>query len=198
MDSLYKAPRATLIEQPASVHGSPFFVTSIPKLCVLFICTFGFYIWYWGFKHWFSQRRCAGEKVLPIARAFFPVLYMHSLFGLINRRLQLQEQPYWRYSGAATGYVVLAVLAGILNLVFRNNLSPPPLVIALAAALLFGKLIPLVAIQRQANLASMDPKGETNSGFCGWNWAFIVMGGGGWLLVIAGYGMLALGLVPRG
>jgi hypothetical protein len=54
-----------------------------------------------------------------------------------------------------------------------------------------------MAIQRQANLASGDPSGASNSGLSGWTSVFIVVGAGYWALILLGAISILLGVTPR-
>lgn len=193
METVYDAPKAELIEPLKSEFGPPFFVTSLRKLCVLFVLTWGMYAVYWSYKQWFSQRRHAGTRVVPIGRAIFYVFFIHGLFELINERLKKQELAYWHYDSAAHWFVGLTVLMVVADLFIYRAASQPLWVLPLTAMVLTGKVVALAAMQRQANLASSDPKGESNDSLSGWNWVFIVLGGVYWTLAILGTIAIALG-----
>jgi hypothetical protein len=194
MENIYEAPKADLVDAPHSEHGRPFFVTSLRKLILLYMFTMGLYVVYWGYKQWDSQRLAVGEKIYPVLRAVFLIFFTHSLFSLINKRLELQGQPNWRYGSAPTLFVVFAILASVVNYVTRNSQFGGLVALALTVILLVLQLWPLVTMQRQANLASLDTEGARNSSLSGWNWAFIVFGGVFWLMAIAGFILIELGL----
>ena len=196
MDNVYKAPEAELVQLPRSEFGRPFFITSISKLCLLYMFSFGLYALYWGYKQWDSQRFAVGKKIWPIWRTLFLLFYTHSLSRLIAVRLDQQQQPAWRYNGTAICYVVMW-LVSLAAFFYPGGLLPPLAELFVWLALLVGSVLPLVAIQRRANLASLDPQGQSNSSYSAFNWLFMVIGAVIWALAILGYVMLALGLVPE-
>jgi len=88
LESNYKTPESILIDHNASNMNAPFFVTPIPKLCLLYIATIGSYTLYWGYKQWASQRDNLGKKkISPLWRTIFLIFYTHSLRALIASRL---------------------------------------------------------------------------------------------------------------
>ncbi|MGY4534391.1 magnesium-transporting ATPase (P-type) [Pseudomonas sp. TE3786] len=193
MENLYKTPEAALTEQPVSEHGQAFFVTSIGKLCVMYLLTMGMYMLYWMYRHWDSQRAEIAKPIWPIARSVLMTFYTHSLCALISKRLQAQQQPAWRYSGAANWFVLFSVIS-LLVFVFTTSESPLLLSVALPLFLLAASLQPMVAIQRQANLASLDPQGKSNSTYSGANIGWILVGALFWALTALGTVIIALGL----
>lgn len=194
MENIYDAPKAELIEQPNSEFGPPFFVTSISKMCVLYMLTASMYLVYWAYKHWDSQRFAMGKKISPVMRSVFMIFFTHSLSKRISQRLQAQGSPH-RYSSTAPTLFVVFTLIGTVFSVLGDKAGASPLTVAvLAVVCLILQLLPMVAIQRSANLASEDPTGERNSTLSGWNWLFIVLGVGYWLLMIAGFVLIGLGL----
>ncbi|GLK89372.1 MFS transporter permease [Pseudomonas turukhanskensis] len=193
MENLYDAPKAELIDKPLAPFGPPFFVTSTRKLCVLYLCTFGYYTLYWSFKQWFSQRRSAGYKVLPAARGLFYIFFVHSLSALISKRLMLMERPSWRYDSAPTWLVGLVVLGWVVNGFERYGAWSQVVAMPLIVLVLVAKVLPLIGMQRQANLASGDPAGQSNDAFSGWNWFFVVPGALIWVMATVGFVLLALG-----
>lgn len=193
MDNLYKAPEAALIDSTA---GSAFFVTSIRKMAILYIATLGMYILYWGYKQWDSQRSSMPKRIMPVWRAIFIVFYMHSLARRIGERLQGQGQPVWKSgNAAATLFVVLVIVGAVLSNV-TARIDGPVIIDVLVLLLQLASLLPMITIQRQANLASGDAEGASNDSMSGSNIAFLVLGGLLWLLYLAGLAMLMLGVTP--
>ncbi|PTQ70039.1 hypothetical protein [Pseudomonas sp. GV071] len=197
MENIYNAPKAELVEKLSSEHGAPFFVVSLRKVCLLFLLTFGWYSFYWSFKHWYTQRRSAGEPVTPLWRSIFYLFFTHSLFGLINKRLAARELPYWRYAAAPHVFVGLAVVIWLINLLAYGDERTMVVALLPVMALLIVRVLALMAIQRQANLASGDPSGASNSGLSGWTSVFIVVGAGYWALILLGAISILLGVTPR-
>ncbi|MGL4317103.1 MAG: MFS transporter permease [Pseudomonas sp.] len=192
MDNVYKAPEAALIDSSA---GSAFFVTSIRKMAILYIATLGMYILYWGYKHWDSQRSSMPKRIMPVWRSIFIVFYMHSLARRIGERLQAQGLPVWQSSNAATLFVVLVVLGAVLSNV-TARIDGPVIIDVLVLFLQLASLLPMITIQRQANLASGDAEGASNASMSGSNIAFLVLGGLLWVFYLLGLTMLMLGVTP--
>ncbi len=197
MENIYDAPKAELIDKPLTPFGPPFFVTSTRKLCVLYLCTFGYYTLYWNFKQWFSQRHSAGYRVIPALRGVFYVFFLHSLSALMSKRLMAMERPSWRYDSAPTWLVGLVVVGWVLNGLQRYGEWPQLVAMPLIALVMVAKVLPLIGMQRQANLASGDTAGATNDSFSGWNWLFVVPGAVVWVMATAGFVLMALGVVPK-
>ncbi|UUY08148.1 MFS transporter permease [Pseudomonas sp. J452] len=191
MDNVYKAPEAALIDPATTAGGTAFFVTSIRKMAILYIATLGMYVLYWGYKQWDSQRHSMPKRIMPVWRSIFIIFFMHSLARRIGERLQAQGQPLGKPSGAATLFVVLVVLGGVLGSVTSRN-DVPVILDILALLLQLASLLPMISIQRQANLASGDPEGASNSSMSGSNIAFLILGGLLWLLYLAGLVMIIL------
>lgn len=182
MDNVYKAPEAALIDSSA---GSRLFVTSIRKMAILYIATLGMYILYWGYKQWDSQRSSMPKRIMPVWRSIFIVFYMHSLARRIGESLQAQGQPLWKSSNAATLFVVLVVVGGVLSNV-TSRIEVPVLIDVLVLFLQLASLLPMITIQRQANLASGDAEGTSNDSMSGSNIVFLVLGGLLWVLYLIG------------
>lgn len=190
MDNLYKAPEAALIDTSA---GSTFFVTSIRKMAILYIATLGMYILYWGYKQWDSQRLSMQPKrIMPVWRSIFIVFFMHSLARRIGERLQALGLPTWKSSNAATLFVVLVVAGGVLSNV-TSRIEVPVLIDVLVLFLQLASLLPMITIQRQANLASGDAEGAGNASMSGSNIVFLVLGGLLWVLYLIGLFFLMTG-----
>lgn len=190
MDNVYKAPEAALIDPATTAGGTAFFVTSIRKMAILYIATLGMYVLYWGYKQWDSQRHSMPKRIMPVWRSIFIVFFMHSLARRIGERLQAQGQPLGKPSGAATLFVVLVVLGGVLGSVTSRN-EVPVLIDVLVLFLQLASLLPMLSIQRQANLASQDPQGRGNSEMSASNIVFIVLGSIIWAIYLLSIAVLA-------
>ncbi|QKE62534.1 hypothetical protein HNE05_03890 [Aquipseudomonas campi] len=131
------------------------------------------------------------KRIMPVWRSIFIIFFMHSLARRIGERLQAQGQPLGKPSGAATLFVVLVVLGAVLGSVTSRN-EVPVIIDVLVLLLQLASLLPMISIQRQANLASGDPEGTSNSSMSGSNIAFLILGGMLWLLYLAGLVMIIL------
>lgn len=171
MDNVYKAPEAELLVQ----QDSRFFVTSIRKLVILFVCTLGAYSLYWSYKQWASQRSQMAENIWPSLRAFFAIFFMHSLSRRMNDSLAAEHPGEPRDNDAATWFVVLTVAGAVLSR-GSNYMDLPLPVVVLIDLLPMLTLFPLITLQRRANLISQNPDGQRNHSLTLFNWPFILLG----------------------
>ncbi|MGH8493322.1 MAG: hypothetical protein ACRERR_09495 [Moraxellaceae bacterium] len=199
MDNVYQAPASDLTlpeDRPAySTSQSPFFVTSIPKLLLLYLATLGTYSIYWFYKHWQIQKRVQGADVSPALRSIFQLLFTHSLFARIADAYYRETFTVWRYSGVAWLYII----AGLLSRVADKAAERATEINALHAASLLTLLLtvlPLCIAQKHANSAARDPKGLSNKHIGKLNLLFIIPGGLFWAFAFLGYAIMA-GLVPE-
>ncbi len=196
MENLYRTPQAQLVDAPLAGAEGHFFTTSIRKMSILFIATMGLYILYWGYKQWDSQRsRMLPKKIMPVWRSIFSIFYMHSLSGLIDEQLRQQGKPLLG-SGPATLYVVVAVGSAVLGQVSSRIEELPVLLDVFLMLLQLCILLPMISIQRQANLASQDPQGSSNAQMSGANIGFIVAGVLFWCLYLGSIATLLILGVP--
>lgn len=193
MDNLYQAPQAQLLDSTTEQSDGAFFVTSLNKLVILFIATLGLYVLYWGYKQWSSQRASMPKKIMPVWRSIFSIFFMHSLCKRISQRLESQGQPAWAYGAAATLYVLTTIVSSVISNLTSRDDSLPLLVDILSLLLQLTPVLPLVAIQRQANLASQDPQGSSNSQMSSSNIVFIVIGAVFWVFILLG--LLAIAII---
>lgn len=183
MDNLYQPPKAELLDEQSPCR-SAFFVTSRDKLHLLYFATFGLYAIYWFYKQWDSQRAAMlPRKIAPAARSIFQIFFTHSLCRLISEHKQRQGLASWDYSGTAWLYVALPfVTTGLSFIEIESG--------ALNMLLLIGgtilPAIPLAQIQQQANQASGDETGQSNSRISGLNLLFIIPGALLWMVVLVG------------
>ncbi len=184
MENVYRTPEAFLVDRNEAVEAAPFFVTSIGKLCLLYIATMGGYLFYWTYKQWASQRQSMGKRIWPLARTCFLIFYLHSLCSLIARRLAERNLGTWRYKGIATVFVALGFCSSLAQLTG----SPDALAYTLFVPLAFTglMLVPLVTIQRYANVASLDPTASRNSAISLGNVFWVAVGVLMWTLTLYG------------
>lgn len=152
------APLPATTQQP-----TPFFVTSIGKMCLLYIATMGVYTLYWYYQQWACQRRYLGANLSPVWRSVFPMLFTHSLCARIARHLTAAQQPPWRWRWLATGVVALMLYQLIIVLANTPHLAQQWRVAWGFGFLATGDMLILLAfIRHRINLACNDPKGESN------------------------------------
>jgi hypothetical protein len=184
MENVFRTPEAVLVDDAEVAKVAPFFVTSIRKLCLLYIATMGSYLFYWMYKQWASQRQSMGKRIWPLGRTLFMVFYTHSLCSLIARRLAERNLGTWHYKGLATVFVIL----GLSSSAMQYLGSPSSLVDVLFVPLAFNGLllVPLIAIQRYANVASLDPAGSENSAISFGNIFWVLLGALMWTSMLYG------------
>ena len=184
MDPLSKAPNATPFDARPAL-ATPFFITSITKMCLLYIATMGAYTLYWYYKQWTCQRRYRGENISPVWRSVFPMLFTHSLCARVARHLPATPQSPWRWRWLATGVVALMVYQLIIVLANTPHLPQQWRVAWGFGFLATGDLLILLGfIQHRINLACHDPKGASNSRLSPGNWIWLVVGVGMWAVRI--------------
>lgn len=174
MNNLYQVPVAELIDQP--LEGAPFFVTSLRKMAILYVATFGLYAFYWFYKQWSSQRAAMPKKIHPAWRSFFQIFFTHSLCRRIAERLAGRGET-WKYRATAWSYVGLMILSSMIDKAMAELTG----FATLAAALNLLQLWPLLLIQRKSNLATDDATGSGNSRFSTSNIVFVILGVAFWL-----------------
>ena len=171
----YLPPEAAVAEPVAvGVAATAAFPVSITKLVVMDLATLGLYQFYWFYQHWAAIRRRTKDKVSPVWRTIFGVIWCYSCFSYIHEEARKQRVDRWLSVGSLTaGWVITTLLARL----------PDPFWL-----LSFGSVLFLIPIQREANAlnAKLAPDADRNAGFSWANWIWIVFGALFWLLLIAG------------
>ena len=167
-------------------NNMEFYVVSPKKFLILFLGTFGIYTVYWFFKHWSQYKKSSGENMWPIMRGIFTIFFTHSLFALFETKYERKTGEAPRsINHLATIYVVFAVGCQILSKLSENGYGNP-------ATFILGLLIlpvscwVLYQAQSLANYSGDDVRGESNNDLTGLNYAWLVLGGIFWLLIILG------------
>lgn len=187
-EDIYAAPKSLLIHEDVEDRSKHFYVVSKKKFFLLFILTLGFYKIYWFYKNWklFSLKN--DPKIMPVARTFFMIFHVHSLFRMIGNRLLLKKVPNYAslsLESHGTLVVLLIVVDHMIDkAVFKGYGYPYLDVVSLM-------MLPIVALaffkaQAAINIACDDPDGVSNDVLTGANYAWIAVGVVLWLLVMAG------------
>lgn len=168
---------------PLTPETPIFYVVAKKKFFILFIVTFSFYSYYWFWKQWNIRRKATGEKMWPIARAIFAIFFVYSLFEEIEldaNKVTSTANP--RLHIAAVVYIIGEVLFKLLD-----KISPIAIVYLASTLLLVGVMtFSAWQAQSQANIASLDAKGKSNSDLTPLNYIWIALGALLWLLIIVG------------
>ncbi|TDF85117.1 hypothetical protein [Pseudomonas sp. H9] len=187
--------------KPSETKREPmFFVVSVKKLIVMHFFTLGLYLNYWSYRNWVAYRQSSGEKVNPLLRAVFPVLFLYPLLARVDRQIKAQGQRYeWSPVMLVMGFVLITLLSFSLDLgqyewteellgqvivdlvvVFDDTLT----VMIVALLLIAVQLWLASTIQRAINFAEGDRLGAQNSSFTLLNWAWMAIGILYWLLTV--------------
>jgi hypothetical protein len=149
------------VEHAGEREGPAFFVVSIPKLLVLEILTMRFYSVYWFYKHWSTYRKQTGQGLNALFRAIFSIFYVHRLFRAIDSSARASGfSPSWTANSQATLFVALSIVSWVLG---RGSSGLAGSVVSMALGI--STVLPTIAAQKVANLASGDPEGRRNSQF---------------------------------
>jgi uncharacterized membrane protein YecN with MAPEG domain len=141
----------TLIEN----NTSDYLLYSAPawKVYLWTLFTFGFYGYYFIYKHWQAIEKVEKRKIYPFARAYFSIFFIHAFFKKCILAAKKRGKKIWINPGALLGFVVLIAL--MLHAPQVMLLSEDSSAHALGFVLLFFGYIlmpmPLVYIQYLVN-----------------------------------------------
>lgn len=166
-DNIYAPPQADLKNNSDMLL---FFPTSTRKLIILYIATFGLYPLYWFYKHWSYQKNYTQEKIWPIARAFFAIFFVHSLFKRINH----EAPKKFSHSLLATVFVILSIASILINNVEAISGGVSVIYISIIGTIITG--YPIYKAQTIANEVNKDPQGKINNKLSVYNYIFIALG----------------------
>lgn len=183
-DNIYAPPTAQLAE--AVKPSAEFYVIAQKKLLVLSLLSFGLYTYVWAYKNWSLYKKANQADILPLARTFFFIFFVHKLYRLAHRRVVESGRKFdFDYEQWATTFVVLTVAANVFD-AFAARVE----------ALFAYKSLTILAIpacayilqqaQGLINFAAGDPDGRSNDRFNLWNCLVIVPGVVMWCLTFLG------------
>jgi hypothetical protein len=183
-DNLYAPPTAELTD--TARPSAEFYVISKKKLLILSLLSFGLYTYVWAYKNWSLYKQANQADMLPVARAFFFIFFIHKLYRLAYRRVVESGRKFdFDFEQWATVFVVLTVGANMFDAAAARieawsaykNLTM--LAIPICAYILQQS-------QGLINFAAGDPDGESNDRFSPWNYLVIVPGVVVWGLTFLG------------
>lgn len=181
----YNAPKAQLTEE-VDVTSQRLYVVSASKLTILYVATFGMYIYYWFYANWLAYKKVGEVTRWPIARSFFYFIFAYSLFEKIAAEYEIDKKSFSWYSGAWAIALIFSVLLTYgVDLIDDplDELSP-----AYAIASIVGMVISLYVLlkaQTAINVTQNDAQGVSNRRLTGWNYLWILLGVPLWLLSLA-------------
>lgn len=181
---VYTPPSANLeVAEREGVHE--FFRVSVRKLVLMYVLTCGWYGIYWHYQQWSCNKRFTGSSIMPVMRMLFGFLFFFSLCRKVDnslRRQDLGRMPYWLFSALASA--LIAAGSTLVSYAEMTRLGQPGSAMqVLLWTLLFTVLqaVNLAVVQRQMNIAALDPAGESNASINGLNVPWIIIGLLGWL-----------------
>ena len=150
------------------------FPVSKSKLIVMSLCTYGIYEIYWFYKNWKLIKERHGRKIRPFWRAFFSVLFCHSLF----KSMRDSGETHGFGSDINPGWLAV----GYLGLSVAWRLPDPFWLVSMFT------FLPLLPVQNLANNINtkIAPTANRNDRFSGKNIAVIILGGMLGLLALLG------------
>ncbi len=161
----YEPPKSHIDVDASTIVARYFFTTSILKLVLMSICTFGLYELYWFYHNWVLIKERTGKNIMPFWRAFFAPLWAYSCFKHIKtsaRENNIQESL--SIGSLAVLYFIIEAFSGL----------PDPL--WLISLFSFALIIPVNNAALKVN-NKLVTDFKNNEEFSGWNWVALVLGG---------------------
>ena len=192
-ESIYAPPEADLT---APANGTPrYYVVAPIKFALLSVLTFTLYFVYWFYRNWRLVKDRDQDNSWPPMRGFFYVFFTHALFTDVNESIKTSGRTYdWQPMSVATLFVVLAIATNIIDRMAGRGIGSPD-TDAIGMVLTLFLPAALLPAQRAINFACNDPAGTTNSRFSAANWAWMIVGGLFWLLIL--FGLYAMYFAPE-
>jgi hypothetical protein len=158
-------------------HDIQYFSSSMWRLSILCVVTFGLYEIYWFFKNWQAVERHTNAKLSPFWRSVFPFFFCNDLF----KKILASARSHGYTEEYSSGWLTLA----FIGLSATSRLPDPFWFIALM------NFIPLLIAQRAINFNNSRalPESAPNDIFSAWEVALLVVGAIAWILVFAGLTM---------
>lgn len=188
-DSIYAPPEADITAPSGSKPR--YYIVAPYKFILLSVLTLTLYFVYWFYKNWQLIKEDDNDDIWPPARAFFYIFFTHSLFTDVQERFKTQERNWdWQPGLLATLFVIVSIVGNIIDRFIPYEAYPLlssalPLISTLIATFL------LLPAQKAINAACGDEGGSGNAKLTAANWAWMVVGGIFWLLILIGtYAMI--------
>ncbi len=183
-DSIYAPPEADLTVPNKDLPR--YYVVSPRKFLLLSLLTTTYYFYYWFYRNWRQIKEDDNDDLWAPARSIFFVFFTHALFTDVQENLKNQDRGHtWQPALLATVFVLLVISSNVFGFMVSYEESP-----------LLSGLVPMTTVvlstflllpaQKAINVASSDEGGDTNSNLTGANWAWMVVGGVLWLLMLVG------------
>jgi hypothetical protein len=150
----------------ATGTGPLFLHIPVSRLILLSIVSFGLYEAYWIYRNWRYVKEKDGLKIRPFWRGVLGVFFCHSLLRRMHADVEARvvQEPSFNAGALATGWVVLAIVAGLMNRI-------PGVGSSMIAAFVPSYLC-LVPVQRYVN--SVSDKLAPGSSYYRWSAGHVV------------------------
>ncbi len=183
-DSIYAPPEADVTAP--SGDQPRYYIVAPHKFILLSILTLTLYFVYWFYKNWQLIKEDDNASIWPPVRAFFYIFFTHSLFTDVQNSFKTQERTWdWQPGLLATLFVILTIVGNIIDRFVPYDTYPIlSTVLPLASTIIVTFL--LLPAQNAINAVCGDDKGSSNSKLTAANWAWMVVGGIFWLLILIG------------
>jgi hypothetical protein len=131
------------LNQSATASQTVFWPVSVSKVLILSIATFGIYHWVWFYRNWRYLRQVEGQKVLPVLRSIFGLIFCHSLFKKVQSKVleALPNQKPLSPTKLALSYIALTLAANAPGYLWLIT---------------FLAVIPLITVQKTINLLNQS------------------------------------------
>jgi len=177
--NVYAPPTARVSDVPESHalsgdESPPFFSTSVLKLVLLSLFSFGIYELYWFYRQWKYVKEREGIDIQPFWRAFFGFFFCHAFF----EKVRSYDHPALERSSLAAGPLTAGWI--LFTLAWR---LPDPYWLLDNLAVLF-----LIPVQLRVNHINsvVAPGHDRNVRFTWLNWLTLILGGGLFTLALFG------------
>lgn len=172
--NVYAPPKAELEVEDGVLEE--FYVVSKTKFWTLYLSTLGIYGLYWYYRNWKLHKQTHGLSVWPVARAFFQIFFIHSLFRAMDDGVRRSGLSYaWNSGSVATLLVITTIISNAADRLSAKDIGEPWSGL-ISMGTLFVMATLLSVAQGAANAACKDPQGASNKEFSGANIAWIVFG----------------------
>lgn len=174
----------------------PFLAISPKKLAILVFFSFGLYGIYWFYTNWVRQKNYTGTAISQFWRTVFSAIYISNLLTRVKREL-LKREIASRYSPAlwTTVYFAVVMLSVGMNIVPVQQ-DGSELVYGFPMQLVIMTMYCSVFYFTQKAMQSVNSKitSKLDEKYNLGDWAYIVIGGLMWLLMLFVEIMVVFGL----
>ena len=188
-DSIYAPPEADVTAPPGSQPR--YYIVAPFKFILLSVLILNLYFVYWFYKNWRLIKEDDKDDIWPPARAFFYIFFTHALFTDVQESFKTQERQWdWSPGLLATLFVIVTLVGNLIDRIVPYEAYPLLSSVMPVASTLLATFL-LFPAQKAINAVCGDEDGSANSKLTVANWAWMIVGGIVWLLILLGtYAMI--------